>query len=192
MTTAAAPATRVGTFAPIVSSHCPGPAWKRTQSTTDHAATIAALRAVTTEPAATVPANLRLVIAGRSGVRFSFPRETEAAAAAAMVPAIALSAPQLGDYNGEPVLYCLFDILPTGSMFEADQIMRGRIFRPAVLRDGDVPEMVAAADPRSEVMAADGTDCDLLQQHAVALNESFISYLVRLQLWEGLTCAPGE
>ena len=108
-----------------------------------------------------------------------------------MVPAIALSTPQLGDYRGEPVLYCLFEVLPTGSMFGADQIMRGRIFRPAVLRDGDVPEMVAAADPLSEMIPADGTDCDRLQEHAVALNEAFISYLVRLELWEGLVDAAG-
>jgi hypothetical protein len=109
-----------------------------------------------------------------------------------MPPAIALSAPHLGDYGGEPVIYCLFEVLPTGTMFKADQIMRGRIFRPAVLRDGDMPEMVAAADPLSEVMAAEGTDCDRLQEHAVALNEAFISYLVRLELWEGIICAPGE
>ena len=109
-----------------------------------------------------------------------------------MPPAIALSAPHLGDYDGEPVIYCLFEVLPTGTMFEADQIMRGRIFRPAVLRDGDMPEMVAAADPLSEVVAAEGTDCDRLQDHAVALNEAFISYLVRLALWEGIICAPGE
>lgn len=109
-----------------------------------------------------------------------------------MPPAIALSTPQLGDYRGEPVIYCLFDVLPTGTMFDADQIMRGRIFRPAVLRDGSVPEMVAAADPLSEVVAAEGTDCERLEEHAVALNEAFISYLVRLELWEGITCAPGE
>lgn len=109
-----------------------------------------------------------------------------------MAPAIALSTPRLGDYNGEPVIYCLFEILPTGSMFQAAEIMRGRIFRPAVLRDGEVPEMVAAEAPVSEVIAADGTDFDQLEEHVVALNEAFISYLVRLALWEGITCAPGE
>jgi hypothetical protein len=108
-----------------------------------------------------------------------------------MVSAIALSTPRLGDYRGEPVIYCLFEILPTGSMLQAAEIMRGRIFRPAVLRDGEVPQMVAAADPLSEVFPAEGTDCDRLQDHSTALNEEFIRYLVRLELWEDATCAPG-
>lgn len=107
-----------------------------------------------------------------------------------MPPVIALSTPRLGDYNGEPVIYCIYEILPTGSMLQADQIMTGRIFRLAVLRDGDVPEMVAAADSVSEVFPANGTNCDQLKKCAVALNESFIRYMVRLNLWEEKACAP--
>jgi hypothetical protein len=109
-----------------------------------------------------------------------------------MIPSIALSTPRLGDYNGEPMISCLYEILPTGSMLQSDQIMRGRIFRPAVLASDLPTRMVAAAEPQSEVMCDDTRDIDSTETVVKELNEAFIFYLVRLGLWEESIYAPGS
>jgi len=108
-----------------------------------------------------------------------------------MAPAFALSTPRLGDYNGEPMISCLYEILPTGSMMQADQIMRGRIFRLAVLAPDPPTRMVASAERNSEVICDDTCDIERTEAVVTDLNEAFISYLVRLQLWEDFVDAPG-
>lgn len=108
-----------------------------------------------------------------------------------MAPAIALSTPRLSDYNGEPMISCLYEILPTWSMLQADQIMRGRIFRLAVLAPDPPTRMVASAERTSEVICDDTRDIEKTEALVIELNEAFISYLVRLQLWEDLIDAPG-
>jgi len=108
-----------------------------------------------------------------------------------MAPVIALSTPRLGDYNGEPMISCLYEILPTGSMLQAGEIMRGRIFRLAVLAQDPPTRMVASAERTSEVICDDTRDIERTEAVVMELNEAFISYLVRLELWEGLVDAPG-
>ena len=104
-----------------------------------------------------------------------------------MPAAIALGTPFLGDHAGEPMMFCDYAILPTGSMLQADQIMYGQVGAMSVLSPRPPAAMVVPAGSLKHLFPTTVEDADRVEPFAVLLADEFDQYLHRLQLLEDLS-----